>query len=241
MINKKRRLPRDLLIASDHAKFNIVELILLAGIKNPKTQTYMRGSHARWVDPHKRTAAALGRWVMDAVRHAPASSTDFAYCTGQTYFTQSQLKLASVDPSSKVVTKESPRRVEHRSVRRLQELIDSCDRIFPGESRLPVPRTGPEYVQLARRLGNAIKISLARAGDYTTPRIARAVLCCVPTVTEGWDRVTCWQIHGISADQNNCFLRFVVAHGTDHTAADYARLMGCDRPELITMWHCLEK
>ena len=91
MITKERRLPRDLLIASDHAKFNIVELILLAGIKNHKTQTYMRGSHAQWVDPHKRTAAALGRWVMDAVRRAPASTTAFAYCTGQTYFTQSQI------------------------------------------------------------------------------------------------------------------------------------------------------
>ena len=101
MNNNERRLPRDLLIASDHSKFTIVELILLAGIKNHKTQDYMRTSHARLVDPHKRTATALGRWVTDAVRWAPPSTTAFAYCTGQTYFCQTQLELlASVDPSS---------------------------------------------------------------------------------------------------------------------------------------------
>ena len=235
---EKRRLPRDLLIASDRHRFTIVQLILLAGVKNVSTQAFMRDYHG----PMMRGVEGLTQWLLAAMMYAPASSTDFSYCTGQTFFVQSQLRLAWVQSASTPASQQSPRRVRLRSTKCLRRLIDACDRIFPGESRLPVPRTGPEYVQLARRLGNAIKISLARSGgDYTTPRIARAVLCCVPTVTEGWDRVSFWQIHGISPDQNDCYWSFLAEHGHAHTAKEYARLMGCDRPELITMWHCLEK
>ena len=234
---KKRRLPRDLLIASDRHRFTIVQLILLAGVKNVSTQAFMRDYHG----PMMRGVEGLTQWLLAAMMYAPASSTDFSYCTGQTFFVQSQLRLAWVQSASTPASQRSPRRVRFRSTKYLRRLVETCRVVFRGRTRLPVPTTGSEYVQLSLRLTNVIKLSFQRIGDYTGARISRAVLCCTPTVTEGWDRVTCWQIHGISADQNNCFLRFVVAHGIDHTAADYARLMGCDRPELITMWHCLEK
>ena len=234
---KKRRLPRDLLIASDRHRFTIVQLILLAGVKNVSTQAFMRDYHG----PMMRGVEGLTQWLLAAMMYAPASSTDFSYCTGQTFFVQSQLRLAWVQSASTPASQRSPRRVRFRSTKYLRRLVETCRVVFRGRTRLPVPTTGSEYVQLSLQLTNVIKLSFQRIGDYTGARISRAVLCCTPTVTEGWDRVSCWQIHGVSADQNDCFLRFVVAHGIDHTAADYARLMGCDRPELITMWHCLEK
>jgi hypothetical protein len=234
---KKRRLPRDLLIESDRHRFTIVQLILLAGVKNVSTQAFMRDYHG----PMMRGVEGLTQWLLAAMMYAPASSTDFSYCTGQTFFVQSQLRLAWVQSASTPASQQSPRRVRLRSTKYLRRLVEMCHVVFRGRDRLPVPTTGSEYVQLSLQLTNVIKLSFQRIGDYTGARISRAVLCCTPTVTEGWDRVTFWQIHGISADQNDCYWSFLTEHGSDHTAADYARLMGCDRPELITMWHCLEK
>ena len=182
---KKRRLPRDLLIASDRHRFTIVQLILLAGVKNVSTQAFMRDYHG----PMMRGVEGLTQWLLAAMMYAPASSTDFSYCTGQTFFVQSQLRLAWVQSASTPASQQSPRRVRLRSTKCLRRLVETCRVVFRGRTRLPVPTTGSEYVQLSLRLTNVIKLSFQRIGDYTGARISRAVLCCTPTVTEGWDRV----------------------------------------------------
>jgi len=232
-----RRRPADLLQAADRHRFTIVQLILLAGVKNASTQAYMRDYYG----PMMRGVEGLVQWLLPAMMYAPASSTDFSYCTGQTFFVQSQLRLAWVQSASTPASQQSPRRVRFRSTKYLRRLVETCRVVFRGRTRLPVPTTGSEYVQLSLRLTNVIKLSFQRIGDYTAARISRAVLCSTPIVTVGWEHVSCWQIHGISADQNGCFWRFVFSHGHAHTAKEYARIMGCVQPELISMWYCLDK
>ena len=135
-------------------------------------------------------------------------------------------------------TSKAPRRVTWKTTKYLRRLVKYCRCKAPFE----VPTTGLQYYQLSSKLQAILKMTLKVSGDYTSARIARAVLCAYPP-TVGWEQVSIWQLRGISADQNDAIIRYIGKQQApfDQTATDFAKYIGCKRPELATMWVCLAK
>ena len=224
-----------------HAKYNdnrmpMWLLILLAGVKNIPVQDAIRETCNVITFEDMRLDWA---WFHDAVCGAPGSSTNFAYCTGVTYFCKQQLVLYEVmsemSASPDIRTAKCVPVIHANTV--FTDYIKAVDTTWLQLHGRPLDASdvvqGRAYVTACEHIIDLQEAVLTRTGPYTCARIARAILHAFGFVEE-WGDVTVAELAAVSADQ----CRFWDLFPSHMLVADIQRAHG-GHVEYLSMWYCV--
>lgn len=216
-------IPDDLLLATD-VVFPLWFAILLAGVK-------IRGYQDRLRDLWPFGAEPFLHYIDYAIKSSPPGSTDYAYCTGVTYFLKQQLVLyADMTPSTTPVEERKVILSDSASAT-LDRFIDACSALRIDQSCVA---SGRAYIRAMRALNAFQQSQYYKKGPYTKARIARSVLWMFGCVCD-WGEVTVGELRQVSADQKQFLARFP----PDMLVSDLAAQFGCPG-ELVSMYACLK-
>ena len=219
---------RDDLLLSTDTQYPLWFMLLLAGVKYRPYQDRFRQLFMSASPPYIHL---IHYCVMTSPPYtSPDPRTEFAYCTGVTYFLRNQLVLYCEMTRASMPVAERACELRRGAASTVAEFIAACRNATADVSDV---RSGRAYLAAMQRLIDLQEAVFDGSGTYVSSRIARAVLWAYGSVRE-WGDVAVGELRRVSADRGEFLGRF----RADMRVADLAARYGCPG-ELVSMCACL--